>query len=106
MDSIYSFYTETYSRKWGSPYLNRKFFKIILEKFSQNLVLFLAEKDGDTIGGTFNLKKGKNCTEDIGALLHIILFCISNVVIMLPSNTQSRTVSIFLKLEPRESRSF
>ncbi|TGM98731.1 GNAT family N-acetyltransferase [Leptospira dzoumogneensis] len=59
MDSIYSFYTETYSRKWGSPYLNRKFFKIILEKFSQNLVLFLAEKDGDTIGGTFNLKKGK-----------------------------------------------
>ncbi|TGL59611.1 GNAT family N-acetyltransferase [Leptospira sarikeiensis] len=59
MDSIYSFYTETYSRKWGSPYLNRKFFKIILEKFSSNLVLFLAKKEGQTIGGTFNLKKGK-----------------------------------------------
>ncbi|TGK04065.1 N-acetyltransferase [Leptospira langatensis] len=59
MDSIYSFYTDTYSRKWGSPYLNRKFFRLIREKFAEKIVLFLAEKHGERIAGTFNLRKGK-----------------------------------------------
>ncbi len=59
MDRIYSFYTDTYSRKWGSPYLNRKFFKLAREKFSDRIVLFLAEQHGEIVAGTFNLRKGK-----------------------------------------------
>lgn len=58
MNRIYGFYTDTYSRKWGSPYLNRKFFQLAREKFADRIVLFLAEKEGETLGGTFNLRKG------------------------------------------------
>lgn len=55
---MYRFYTDTYSRKWGSPYLNRKFFQLIRENFADRIVLFLAELHGNIVGGTFNLRKG------------------------------------------------
>ncbi|EPG75461.1 PF04339 family protein [Leptospira fainei serovar Hurstbridge str. BUT 6] len=58
MDSMFRFYTDTYSRKWGSPYLNLAFFREAWQTFRDKIVLILAEKGGETIGGTLNLRKG------------------------------------------------
>jgi len=57
MDAIWEFYKDTHSRKWGSAYLNRKFFDLMYENFRHRLVLVMA-MDGDIqVGGTFNIVK-------------------------------------------------
>ncbi len=55
-DDFYHFYTDTYDRKWGRPYLTREFFDIISKTMPDSLVLMLAEIDGRSIGGAMNLK--------------------------------------------------
>ncbi|EKO50976.1 GNAT family N-acetyltransferase [Leptospira kirschneri] len=59
MNAIWSFYSDTHSRKWGSAYLNRKFFDSSFETFLDRIVLVLAYRDGKAIAGTFNLRKGE-----------------------------------------------
>ncbi|PJZ55085.1 GNAT family N-acetyltransferase [Leptospira adleri] len=59
MDSIWSFYEDTHSRKWGSAYLNRKFFDSAFELFRDKMVLVIAFRNGTPIAGTFNLRKGE-----------------------------------------------
>ncbi|MBM9501821.1 N-acetyltransferase [Leptospira sp. 201903071] len=59
MNSIWRFYEDTHSRKWGSAYLNRKFFDEAFETFRDRIVLVLASRDGKPIAGTFNLRKGE-----------------------------------------------
>ncbi|RHX79092.1 GNAT family N-acetyltransferase [Leptospira yasudae] len=58
MDAIWSFYSDTHSRKWGSAYLNRKFFDSAFDTFLDRIVLVLAFKEGKAVAGTFNLRKG------------------------------------------------
>jgi hypothetical protein len=55
-DAFYRFYTDTYDRKWGSPYLTRDFFSILQENMADNVVLFLAELDGRAIAGALNFR--------------------------------------------------
>lgn len=57
IDAIWEFYADTHSRKWGSAYLNRKFFDLMLRNFRDRLVLVMAEKDDMWVGGTFNIVK-------------------------------------------------
>ena len=53
-DAFFEFYMETGSRKWGRPYLNRKFFSLIGETMSRNVLLVMAKRDGRWIAGAIN----------------------------------------------------
>lgn len=53
-DAFWQFYVDTSQRKWGRPYLNRKFFSLINEKFADNTALILAKRSGRYIAGALN----------------------------------------------------
>jgi predicted N-acyltransferase len=55
-DAFYNFYVDTGSRKWGTPYLNRKFFSLLGETLGGAVVLFMVQRDGRYIAGALNLK--------------------------------------------------
>ena len=57
-DSFYKFYLDTGSRKWGQPYLTRKFFKLIHETMKNEVLLILAKRQGRTIAGALNFIGG------------------------------------------------
>ncbi len=59
-DAFFAFYMDTGSRKWGRPYLTRRFFDLIGDSMPDNLVLMFAEKDGEPVAGALNLK-GSDC---------------------------------------------
>lgn len=54
-DWIWRFYQDTGSRKWGRPYLTRKFFELIGESMGDKLLLFLAMRDDEPVAGALNL---------------------------------------------------
>ena len=54
-DAFYSFYIDTGSRKWGSPYLNRDFFSLLGERMSDHVLLILAERQNQFIAGALNI---------------------------------------------------
>ena len=58
IDSIWEFYVDTSSRKWGSPYLNREFFDLVFETCREKTVLVIARAGGRPVGGTINFRKG------------------------------------------------
>ena len=72
-DSFYRYYRSTIdARTWGRAYLNRKFFSILGETFSDMVLLVFAEYGGEYIGGALNLIGedtlfGRNwgCTKDV-----------------------------------------
>ncbi len=53
-DAMWDFYQETGMRKWGRPYLTRAFFDLIAERLGDQLLLFLARRDGIPIAGALN----------------------------------------------------
>ncbi|HEU4704933.1 MAG TPA: GNAT family N-acetyltransferase [Sphingomicrobium sp.] len=53
-DSMWAFYQDTGSRKWGRPYLTRSFFDRIGETMGDKLLLLLAYRDGRPIAGALN----------------------------------------------------
>ncbi len=57
VDAIWKFYVDTHSRKWGSPYLNKKFFDLVFDGFRHRLVMVLAKEKTNWVGGTFNVVK-------------------------------------------------
>nr|WP_244606530.1 GNAT family N-acetyltransferase [Arsenicitalea aurantiaca] len=54
-DAFYAFYMDTGSRKWGRPYLNRKFFSLLSEAMADRVVLMFAYDGDEPIAGTLNL---------------------------------------------------
>jgi predicted N-acyltransferase len=54
-DWMWRFYQDTGSRKWGRPYLTRKFFDLIGQSMGNKLLLFLAMRDGEPVAGALNL---------------------------------------------------
>ncbi|HEX6410567.1 MAG TPA: GNAT family N-acetyltransferase [Sphingomicrobium sp.] len=54
-DWMWRFYQDTGSRKWGRPYLTRKFFDLIGESMGDQLLLFLALRDAQPVAGALNL---------------------------------------------------
>ena len=70
-DAFYEFYGDTYDRKWGSPYLTRRFFDLISESMPEQVVLVFALRDGEPVAAALNFKGadalyGRNwgCLED------------------------------------------
>jgi uncharacterized protein len=57
-DAFFGFYMDTGSRKWGSPYLNRKFFSLIGERMAEHVLLVMAKRGGDYIAGALNFIGG------------------------------------------------
>ncbi|GJE44253.1 hypothetical protein AEGHOMDF_3441 [Methylobacterium soli] len=54
-DAFYAFYTDTGARKWGRPYLNRRFFSLLSERMARRVLLVMASRAGRPIAGAFNL---------------------------------------------------
>jgi len=54
-DAFFAFYMDTGSRKWGRPYLNRRFFSLLGERMADKVVLVMARRDGRWIAGALNL---------------------------------------------------
>lgn len=53
-DDFFAFYMDTGSRKWGRPYLNRKFFELIGERMPDDILLVMAQRHGHYIAGAIN----------------------------------------------------
>jgi uncharacterized protein len=53
-DAFFEFYTDTGSRKWGSPYLTRKFFSLINKSMANSILLVLAKRNDRIIAGALN----------------------------------------------------
>ncbi|WP_019834020.1 GNAT family N-acetyltransferase [Sphingomonas sp. PR090111-T3T-6A] len=71
-DAFWVFYQDTGSRKWGRPYLTRRFFSMLGERMADKVLLLLACRDGQPIAGALNLIGGDTlygrywgCTEEV-----------------------------------------
>jgi predicted N-acyltransferase len=53
-DAFWKFYQDTGARKWGTPYLTRKFFDIAQETLRDDMVLVLAAREGRWVAGALN----------------------------------------------------
>ncbi len=56
-DAFYAFYMDTGSRKWGRPYLNRRFFSLLGQRMADRVLLVMARRKGSArwIAGALNL---------------------------------------------------
>lgn len=57
MDTMWNFYCETNSRKWGNAYLNRNFFSQIYDNFLHRTVMVLASRNDMYVAGSINFFK-------------------------------------------------
>ncbi len=53
-DAFWDFYQDTGARKWGQPYLTRKFFDIAQKTLRDDMLLVFAMRDGVPIAGALN----------------------------------------------------
>jgi uncharacterized protein len=70
-DAFYRFYMDTGSRKWGSPYLTRRFFSIVGETMPDHVLLIMCKRRGHYVAGAINFIGGEclygrnwGCIED------------------------------------------
>jgi uncharacterized protein len=70
-DQFFTFYMDTGSRKWGRPYLTRKFYSLIGERMPDDILLIMAKREGRYIAGAINFIGGDTlygrhwgCVED------------------------------------------
>lgn len=53
-DAFWVFYQDTGARKWGTPYLTRRFFDIVHETMRNDVLLVLAMREGRPVAGALN----------------------------------------------------
>ena len=53
-DQFFAFYMDTGSRKWGRPYLTRRFYSLIGERMADDILLVMARRNGRYIAGAIN----------------------------------------------------
>ncbi|WP_160004321.1 GNAT family N-acetyltransferase [Rhizobium sp. 18055] len=70
-DQFFTFYMDTGSRKWGRPYLTRKFYSLIGERMPEDILLVMARHNGRYVAGAINFIGGETlygrhwgCIED------------------------------------------
>lgn len=54
-DAFWRFYQDTGARKWGQPYLTRRFFTLLGQTMADKVLLIFAERGGRPIAGALNL---------------------------------------------------
>jgi predicted N-acyltransferase len=71
-DAFWEFYQDTGARKWGRPYLTRRFFSLAGEAMADRILLILALRDGQPIAGALNFVGADTlygrywgCTQDV-----------------------------------------
>jgi predicted N-acyltransferase len=71
-ESMWAFYQDTGSRKWGRPYLTREFFDLVGRRMGDKPLLMLAYREGQPIAGALNfvgpeILYGRywGCTEEV-----------------------------------------
>ena len=71
-DAFWEFYQDTGARKWGRPYLTRRFFSLAGETMADRILLILALRDGQPIAGALNFIGADTlygrywgCTQDV-----------------------------------------
>ncbi len=57
-DQFFAFYMDTGGRKWGRPYLTRKFYSLIGERMPEDVLLVMAKRNGRYIAGAINFVGG------------------------------------------------
>ncbi|RUM18616.1 GNAT family N-acetyltransferase [Rhizobium phaseoli] len=57
-DQFFNFYMDTGGRKWGRPYLTRKFYSLIGERMADDILLVMAKRDGRYVAGAINFIGG------------------------------------------------
>ncbi|PZM11244.1 GNAT family N-acetyltransferase [Rhizobium tubonense] len=57
-DQFFAFYMDTGSRKWGRPYLTRKFYSLIGERMADDVLLVMAKREGRYVAGAINFIGG------------------------------------------------
>jgi predicted N-acyltransferase len=57
-DAFFAFYQDTGSRKWGSPYLNRRFFSMLGAGLADRVLLIMCSRAGQMIAGALNIIGG------------------------------------------------
>lgn len=70
-DEFFAFYMDTGGRKWGRPYLTRRFYSLIGERMADDILLVMAKRSGRYIAGAINFIGGEalfgrhwGCIED------------------------------------------
>ncbi|MFG1358250.1 GNAT family N-acetyltransferase [Xanthobacter pseudotagetidis] len=53
-DAFFAFYQDTGARKWGRPYLNRRFFSLVGARMADAVLLVMAKRAGRYIAGALN----------------------------------------------------
>ncbi len=53
--AFFAFYISTSDRKWGNPYLTRRFFDLLHDRLADKVLLILGRKDGEWVCGALNL---------------------------------------------------
>jgi predicted N-acyltransferase len=53
-DAFWIFYQDTGARKWGMPYLTRRFFDLAQDRLRDDMLLVLAEREGRYVAGALN----------------------------------------------------
>jgi hypothetical protein len=54
-DAFWAFYQDTGARKWGRPYLTRRFFSLLGERMADRVLLVLAYRGDQPVAGALNL---------------------------------------------------
>jgi hypothetical protein len=54
-DQFFEFYQDTGNRKWGRPYLNRRFFSLLSAAMAERIILMFAYDGDNPIAGTLSL---------------------------------------------------
>jgi uncharacterized protein len=54
-DAFFEFYEDTGSRKWGHPYLNRKFFSLLSAAMADRIILMFAYDGSTPVAGTLSM---------------------------------------------------
>ncbi len=57
-DAVYAFYMDTGARKWGQPYLNRRFFSLLGEAMADRCLLIMVKRGPNYVAGALNLIGG------------------------------------------------
>ncbi|MEM6637606.1 MAG: GNAT family N-acetyltransferase [Pseudomonadota bacterium] len=53
-DAFWRFYQDTGARKWGTPYLTRRFFDLAQQRLRDDILLVMARREGRWVAGALN----------------------------------------------------
>jgi predicted N-acyltransferase len=91
-DQFFAFYMDTGSRKWGRPYLTRKFYSLIGERMPEDILLIMAKHNGRYVAGAINFIGGDTLYGRHWGASKIIRTCISKSATIRQSTLRSPRV--------------